>query len=236
MPVPQNAQVIWNFLIKAGFNDNAAAGILGNIEQESGGSVTAGSMSSGYGLIQWTPGSAYASEGIDSGSEAQQLTNQLAAIITYIKANGSISAINAASTSPQAAALYFSTNYERPDPALANNANREASAEAVLQAAKSGNWPSGSGTTSSDSTSTDSLLSSGGFLGDLGSLLGLSGAASFAGDLDSLLTKILWLFNPASWVRIGSFLVAIILLIVALIIFTKADQKISAPVPVPVPV
>lgn len=77
----------------------------------------------------------------------------------------------------------------------------------------------------------------GGIIGDIENILGLGVATTFATDLNSLLTKVMWLFNPSSWIRIGSFFVAIVLLIGALIIFTKADQKITAaPVPVPVPV
>lgn len=77
----------------------------------------------------------------------------------------------------------------------------------------------------------------GGIIGDIENILGLGVATTFANDLNSLLTKVMWLFNPSSWIRIGSFFVAIILLIGALIIFTKADQKITAaPVPIPVPV
>jgi hypothetical protein len=165
MAVPQNAQAIWNYLTAAGLSDNAVAGIEGNIEQESGGSTSAGSMSDGYGLIQWTPGTEYASEGIDSGN---QLENQLKAIVSYINNNGSIANINANSPSPTAAALYFSDTYERPLPATANNSNREQSATQVAQAASSGNWPtstadSGSGSGSTGSGSTGSGVNANGW-------------------------------------------------------------------------
>ena len=154
MAVPQNAQAIWNYLTSAGLSDNATAGVLGNIEQESGGSTSAGSMSNGYGLIQWTPGTAYASEGIDSGN---QLDNQLKAIITYINSNGSIAKLNANSTSPTAAALYFSDVYERPAPATANNSNREQSATQVAQAASSGKWPTNTNAINAINNETNTL-------------------------------------------------------------------------------
>lgn len=140
MPIPQNAQQIYSYLTGAGLNANAAAGILGNIEQESGGSPSAGVWPGNYGLIQWTPANNYF-------SSPPTMAQQLAGIISYIRANGSIGAINAAATSPEAAALYFSTNYERPNAALANNANRMQSAAAVAAAAASGKWPSGTGGT-----------------------------------------------------------------------------------------
>ena len=125
MPVPENAQAIYTFLTGQGFSANAAAGILGNIEQESGGNPE----ESGGGLIQIL------------GQAGGTLAEQLAATMKYILANGSVADINAHASSPTAAALYFSTAYERPNAALANNANREASATAVAQAASSGKWP-----------------------------------------------------------------------------------------------
>lgn len=145
MPVPENAQAIWNFLTGQGFNANAAAGIEGNIEQESGGDPTAGSNPPGAGLIQIL------------GDSGGSLSSELQKTMAYIKANGSVSDINANSSSPAASALYFSTKYERPDPALANNSNRENSAEETFQAAQSGNWPSGS--SGSTDANTSSILS-----------------------------------------------------------------------------
>ena len=133
MPVPQNAQVIWDFLISQGLSVNAAAGILGNIEQESGGNPTAGVWPSNYGLIQWTPASNYF-------SSPPSLQAQLPAIITYIRENGGTADVNAHATSPSAAALYFSEKYERPLASEANNSNRMSSAEDVAQAAQSGHW------------------------------------------------------------------------------------------------
>lgn len=144
--IPQNAQTIYTFLRSHGLSANAAAGIVGNIYQESGGNPGAGVWPSNWGLIQWTPGSNYFS------GPTTNLQTQLNAILSYIKANGSIANINANASTPQAAALYFSENYERPNAALANNATREASAEAVAQAAISGKWSSG-GTPTTGSTS-----------------------------------------------------------------------------------
>lgn len=135
MPVPQNAQAIWTFLTGQGFTANAAAGIEGNIEQESGGSPTAGSNPPGAGLIQIL------------GDAGGSLTSELQKTMAYIDANGSVADINANSPNPTAAALFFSTKYERPNPSQANNANREQSAVDTANAAASGNWPQGASTT-----------------------------------------------------------------------------------------
>jgi Phage tail lysozyme len=165
--IPENAETIWKYLIAQGFSSNAAAGILGNIEQESGGSITAGNWPGNYGLIQWTPANDYF-------SSPPNLGQQLAGIVTYINKNGSVQAINQAATSPSAAALYFSNEYERPNPADANNAYREASAQAVYQAAQTGNWPTSSGSTSTQpttaTTASYSQLGVSGILGDVNGL------------------------------------------------------------------
>lgn len=59
----------------------------------------------------------------------------------------------------------------------------------------------------------------------------------FFKDADTFVSKLLWLAEPSTWLRIGAFFIGGILLIAALIIFTKADQKVgSIPVPMPVPV
>lgn len=51
----ENKTIIENFLREKGLNDNAIAGVMGNIQQESNFSTTATNSSSGaYGLFQWT--------------------------------------------------------------------------------------------------------------------------------------------------------------------------------------
>jgi hypothetical protein len=72
----------------------------------------------------------------------------------------------------------------------------------------------------------------------LGGILSIpSDITSFFDDANKFVTALMWIAQPGSWLRIGAFMVAIVLLIGAIVIFTKADQKItSAPIPVPVPV
>lgn len=138
MSIPENAEQLYGYLTGHGLTPTAAAGILGNIGQESGGNPYAGAWPSNYGLIQWTPASSYF-------SAPPTFAEQEAGIITYIDANGGIQRINAAATSPAAAALYFSEEYERPAAWAANNANREAIAQAVATAARSGQWATSTG-------------------------------------------------------------------------------------------
>lgn len=215
MPVPQNAQAIYTFLISAGFSPNAAAGISGNVEQESGGNPA----EAGGGLIQILPGN----PGYTSNTS---LSAQLQAIITYIKANGSVADINAHASTPQDAALYFSTAYERPLASAANNPNREASALAVAQAAQSGNWPKGS-SASSGTASTDT--------GGSSILSWLTGIPSEFADFFTIFHN---LISPTFWLRIGAFFAGAVLLIFGIYTLVKADGGSMPQMPniVPVPI
>jgi murein DD-endopeptidase MepM/ murein hydrolase activator NlpD len=64
-----------------------------------------------------------------------------------------------------------------------------------------------------------------------------SDITGFFKDAKTFTDALLWIVNPASWLRIGSFGIAIILLIAAILLFAHADEKIgSLPMPMPVPV
>lgn len=196
MAIPENAEAIWHYLIGQGFSSNAAAGILGNMEQESGGNPRAGSNPPGAGLIQIL------------GDPGGTLEQELGRTMDYIRRNGSVSDINTHASSPSAAALYFSTAYERPDPAAANNPNRMQSANDVAAAARSGKWPQsgGGGQGGGGSIGIPGLpgisipIDTASGLGGLGGI-----AASLTGigsSLNSLLQGVNWLFVPSHWVRI----------------------------------
>lgn len=215
MPIPQNAEAIWAFLLSQGFTPNAAAGILGNIEQESGGNPN----EPGGGLIQIL------------GQAGGSLTEQFTAMMNYIKTNGSVADINAHASTPEDAALYFSTKYERPNAAAANNPNREQSASDVLVASKTGNWSTTVGTGDGGGSSPFGVFSWAPdilkFFTDASQFL--VGATGTGG--------LMWILHPGSWLRIGAFLLALILIVGAVIVFTKADEKLgSVPKIIPVPV
>ena len=77
-----NAQYIADYLFARGWTQNAIAGILGNMQRESTmnpglwESLIYGNMSSGYGLVQWTPATGYISwadaRGISLGKQLRQ--------------------------------------------------------------------------------------------------------------------------------------------------------------------
>lgn len=213
-----NAQAIYKGLLAMGLTPNAAAGVAGNIYQESHGNPSSGS-SAGGGLF---------GETIQNGGSASggSLTQQLDALGKYIAANGSISDINAHASSPKAAADYFSSKYERPGiPALSN---REAAAEWVASSAQSGNW--GAGVTA---TPAGTGGGSGGIL-DIPSQI-----TGFFSDANKFVTLLMWIAQPSSWLRIGAFIAGIALLLFAihaLIAAANGDPLVKMPSVIPVPV
>lgn len=84
-----NLEKIYNYFIDKGFSDVGAAGIVGNISQESGGDPTIvqggghskdpTSIKSGWGIIQWTPGSKVIAIAKEAGAEGPifELSTQL---------------------------------------------------------------------------------------------------------------------------------------------------------------
>jgi hypothetical protein len=63
----------------------------------------------------------------------------------------------------------------------------------------------------------------------------------FFKDAKTFIDALLWIVNPASWLRIGSFMFGVMLLLLALILFTKVGSddplvKMPSSIPVPVPV
>jgi hypothetical protein len=122
--LPANYTEIVTFLTAHGYTGNAAAGIAGNIYQESGGNPESiGSV--GGGLIGWTP----LPGGFVTGNPAADLQTQLAAILTYNQGWAQyLPTLNAAGSPAQAADIYV-TDFERAGIPAASN--REASANAV---------------------------------------------------------------------------------------------------------
>lgn len=125
--LPENFAEIVDFLTAHGYSDNAAAGIAGNMYQESGGNPESGGDGGG-GLIGWTPLPA----GLITGNVAADLQTQLEAVLTFDN-NWSqyLPALNAAA-SPAAAADVYVTDFERAGVPAAGT--REASADAVAAA------------------------------------------------------------------------------------------------------
>lgn len=125
--LPENYAAIVTFLTAHGYTGLAAAGIAGNIYQESKGNPESVG-SGGGGLIGWTP----LPSGFVTGNVAADLQTQLNALLTYNQQwSQYIPALNAASSAASAAYTYMA-DFERPGIPAAGN--REAAATAVAQA------------------------------------------------------------------------------------------------------
>src|SRR5579875_1736851 len=125
--LPENYATIFTFLTGHGYSPMAAAGIAGNIYQESKGDPESAG-SGGGGLIGWTPLPA----GFVTGNVAADLQTQLNALLAFNQQWAQyIPALNAA-TSPAEAADIYMNDFERPG--LPQAGNREAAAEAVAAA------------------------------------------------------------------------------------------------------
>jgi len=125
--LPENYATIVSFLTGHGYTGNAAAGIAGNMYQESKGDPES-EGDGGGGLIGWTPLPA----GLVTGNVAADLQAQLQAVLTFNQQwSQYLPALNDAST-PAAAADVYVTDFERAGIPAAGT--REAAATAVAEA------------------------------------------------------------------------------------------------------
>ncbi len=125
--VPANYATIVTFLMAHGYTGLAAAGIAGNIYQESKGNPESVGTGGG-GLIGWTPLPA----GMVTGNPTTDLRTQLADLLAYNQQWAAyLPALDAATSAAQAAYLYM-IDFERPG--IPATGNREAAAEAVAAA------------------------------------------------------------------------------------------------------
>jgi LysM repeat protein len=125
--LPENYRTIEDYLTEHDYTDYAAAGVAGNMWQESGGNPDAVG-DGGAGLIGFTP--------FVAGKDGfiGNLMSQLEAVLAYNGGSGGARLIDAHASSPAAAAEYYMTAYERPAPGPgAGLSNRMASADAVAQ-------------------------------------------------------------------------------------------------------
>jgi hypothetical protein len=210
--------------------DEAASGtglpadvVAAQINEESGFNPNALSPTGAEGIFQFEPGT-YTSEGGTAGTEDNP-SDEVNAYITFMKqllawANGDVAkalaAYNAGQGNWQAGQGYATT-------ILAN-----AGASPGLQV-------STTGTTAATTTAADSS-SSGGLFSIPGEI------TAFFSDADKFVTLLLWLVNPASWVRIGAFIVGVALLLFALHALIAVGEgepllpSVPSAIPVPVPV
>jgi Phage tail lysozyme len=216
-----NAEAIYRGLLAMGLNPNAAAGVAGNIYQESHGNPGSASGAGG-GLFGETVQNGGSTTG---GSLAQQLS----ALQKYIAANGSISAINANASTPAQAAQYFMSEYERPG--IPDAGNRVAAAQWVAAAASSGNW--GAGVTTNQPGGTNASVA-GDILSWFSDPVGqvFSGVTSTGDSIAAVGKEIKGIASffealtmPQTWIRVGACLGGIFLGMTGFFVLTHADVK-----------
>ena len=136
-----NAQMFYSRMSAYGFSLNAIAGMLGNIQTESG--INPGIWESldpyegGYGLVQWTPYTKYSewagSNWLDNGDkECERILFEFANGIQYYPTESypiSASQFMTSNLSPEDLASAFLYNYERPA-SYASNQTRRSQARA----------------------------------------------------------------------------------------------------------
>jgi hypothetical protein len=126
-PLPANYAAIVDFLTGHGYTPLAAAGIAGNMYQESMGNPESVGTGGG-GLIGFTPLPA----GYVTGNPAADLQTQLQAVLAYNQQWAEYIPMLNAATNPTEAADIYMNYFERPGIPAASN--REGAAEAVAQA------------------------------------------------------------------------------------------------------
>lgn len=183
---------VYDALIKAGFNRSQAAGIMGNIQNESGFNPEAiGDQGTSFGLVQWhIPGYPFA-RSLVTGNSAKDFAAQIKQIVAQAHH------LNLSGTAGQVAGTW-AADFEKCvgcQPGGAQFNARVANANRIFQQASSGKWPapagggitksggsSGSGSAGSASTGASqaeltaflagsSGAPSGGVLADAGALL-----------------------------------------------------------------
>lgn len=122
MSIEQRAKIVWDFFIQRGWSESSVAGMLGNMETES--QITADIWQqgggSGYGLVQWTPGSNLINWAHANGLDPANIYTQLQRII-YELENGeqwynpsmSFRDFSQSNFTPEHSAYLFLTYYER---------------------------------------------------------------------------------------------------------------------------
>lgn len=123
----ETAKQIWDYFITKSWSQESIAGMLGNMQSESG--IIAdrwqgdrvGNMSGGYGLVQWTPATKYINWAQSNGLRYQDVISQCKRIEWEVANNQqwmhptmTFKQFTQLKSSPEQCALLFITHYERP--------------------------------------------------------------------------------------------------------------------------
>jgi Phage tail lysozyme len=206
-------QTIWNDLLAEGASSVQAAGIMGNMQNESGFDPEAiGDQGTSFGLVQQHGNFSF----LVTGNTTADLTKQLQNI------KGDIGL--ASGSSAGAAASGFAANFEKCvgcQVGGAQNLQRSSNAQAIFNMAQSGNWQQAATGAAAGSGGTQSAT-----LTSFNPLNLIPGFSEIAGSL-----------NPIKWIedalgipnfkdiimRLGLILLGGIVIIVGIIVLTKSS-------------
>lgn len=142
----ENQRYAYAFLVDRGFAPNAAAGIVGNLIQESGVDPHSNQVGGpGMGIMQWSQGERWQSLlnfAQSSGKNPYSLDTQLQYMLHEMSAYG-VTARMKKMNNLQSATRLFMNVMESPDPAYANLSARISFAQTIR--AKDPNMPTGAG-------------------------------------------------------------------------------------------
>lgn len=252
-------QQIYQALTQAGFSQNQAAGIMGNIQNESGFNPEAAAMDSNgkesYGLIQWNAGSYPNASSLVTGNPAVDLSNQVQFLL---KDTSGTSQGLKGSTAAQVAGNWaqFVEVCAGCQPGGAQNVQRQSNANTILSEIQSGNWgPGGSGVSGTQSgtqgAQTTGIINGTGlpFPFDIPGIIGSAFGSGVTGELTtgigegigsglttaftSITNAFLKKLGINGWsdlfIRLGLILLGAIILIVGLARLTSGTVSVSSP-------
>lgn len=251
---------VYDALTGKGFDMAQAAGIMGNIQNESGFNQEAiGDAGQSFGLVQWyTPSYPFAPS-LVTGNLAADLANQMDHIVNA--AHG----LNMSGTAQEVAGRW-SADFERCvgcQPGQAQYASRVANAARIFTQAQSGHWPSGPGNPGGPgppgppTPGTPPGTSSPGLLQELGNVWGipfnfwqsaaapvtgivtatedvaqaLAGISNVFAEVQHLFGMIAWFFVPSHIVRMISFVLGVPLVGFGIWNLTRTGQPYGLKVP-----
>lgn len=123
----ETAQQIWSYLVSKGWTKESVAGILGNMQSESGiiadrwESDNLGNLNGGYGLVQWTPATKYIDWAKVNGLVYQDVISQCKRLEWEVLNNKQFAhpsmtfkQFTQSKLSPESLAEIFIRYYERP--------------------------------------------------------------------------------------------------------------------------
>jgi hypothetical protein len=251
---------VYDALTGKGFSMAQAAGIMGNIQNESSYNQEAvGDSGQSFGLVQWyTPSYPFA-PGLVTGNLAVDLANQMGHIVTA--SHG----VNMGGDAAQVAGNW-AAQFEKCvgcQPGGAQYQSRVANAARIFNQAKTGSWPSGPGvpggpTPGGPGPGTPAGVSAPGLMQELGSVWGfpfnfwqstasqvtgivtatedvaqaLAGISNVFSEFQHLIGAIAWFFVPSHIVRVLCFMLGVPLVGFGIFNLTRTGQPYSMKVPV----